>query len=116
MILDAYSRKVIGWELDDTLEARLAVGALKRALAERGAPLGLVHHSDCGVQYCCRDYVGMLDVVLATLCGECSVCRHRRHGVFRVDETPNCVEQVLCADRFGQVRVHAGLQAALAIP
>jgi putative transposase len=61
VILDAYSRKVIGWELDDTLEARLAVGALQRALAERGAPLGLVHHSDRGVQYCCRDYVGLLE-------------------------------------------------------
>lgn len=61
VILDAFSRKVIGWELDDTLEARLAVGALERALAERGAPLGLVHHSDRGVQYCCRDYVGLLE-------------------------------------------------------
>jgi transposase InsO family protein len=61
VILDAYSRKVIGWELDNTPEARLAVGALKRALAERGAPLGLVHHSDRGVQYCCRDYVGLLE-------------------------------------------------------
>jgi transposase InsO family protein len=61
VILDAYSRKVIGWELGNTLEARLAVGALKRALAERGAPLGLVHHSDRGVQYCCGDYVGLLE-------------------------------------------------------
>lgn len=61
VILDAYSRKVIGWELDDTLEARLAVAALKRALAGRGAPLGLVHHSDRGVQYACRDYVGLLE-------------------------------------------------------
>lgn len=61
VILDAYSRKVIGWELDDTLQARLARAALKRALAERGAPLGLVHHSDRGVQYCCRDYVGLLE-------------------------------------------------------
>lgn len=61
VILDAFSRKVIGWELDDTLEARLAVTALERALAERGAPAGLVHHSDRGVQYCCRDYVSLLD-------------------------------------------------------
>jgi transposase InsO family protein len=52
---------VIGWELDNTLEARLAVAALKRALAGRGAPLGLVHHSDRGVQYACRDYVGLLE-------------------------------------------------------
>lgn len=61
VILDAFSRKVIGWELDDTLEARLAVGALKRALAARGAPTGLMHHSDRGVQYCCREYVSLLE-------------------------------------------------------
>ena len=61
VILDAFSRKVIGWELADTLEARLAVGALQRALAARGAPPGLMHHSDRGVQYCCREYVSLLE-------------------------------------------------------
>ena len=61
VILDAFSRKVIGWELDDTLAARLAVGALERALAARGAPAGLMHHSDRGVQYCCREYVNRLE-------------------------------------------------------
>lgn len=61
VILDAYSRKVIGWELDQTLEARLALAALERALAERETPPGLIHHSDQGVQYCCRDYVKRLE-------------------------------------------------------
>lgn len=61
VILDAYSRKVIGWELDQTLEARLALAALERALAQRDTPPGLIHHSDQGVQYCCRDYVKRLE-------------------------------------------------------
>jgi transposase InsO family protein len=61
VILDAFSRKVIGWELAETLAARLALGALERALAERGAPPGLMHHSDRGVQYCCREYVSLLE-------------------------------------------------------
>lgn len=61
VILDAYSRKVIGWELDQTLEARLALAALQKALAQRQTPPGLIHHSDQGVQYCCRDYVKLLE-------------------------------------------------------
>ena len=60
VILDAYSRRVIGWALDDTLEAKLAIKALRRALADRPAPTSLVHHSDRGVQYCSTAYVEIL--------------------------------------------------------
>lgn len=60
VILDAYSRRVIGWELGETLQAELALAALRRALAERPAPAGLIHHSDRGVQYCSAAYVEML--------------------------------------------------------
>jgi transposase InsO family protein len=60
VILDAYSRRVVGWALGETLEAELALSALRRALAERATPQGLVHHSDRGVQYCSREYVEML--------------------------------------------------------
>jgi len=60
VILDAYSRRVIGWALDDTLEAKLAIKALRRALADRPAPASLVHHSDRGVQYCSGEYVEIL--------------------------------------------------------
>ena len=60
MVLDAFSRKVVGWELDRTLAARLPLMALERALAERQPPPGLVHHSDRGVQYACREYVDTL--------------------------------------------------------
>jgi transposase InsO family protein len=61
MILDAYSRKIICWELGDTLQASLAVAALKKALAERSIEPGIVHHSDRGVQYACNEYVAVLE-------------------------------------------------------
>lgn len=61
VILDAHSRRVIGWELGDTLQASLAVAALKKALAERSIEPGILHHSDRGVQYACNDYVAVLE-------------------------------------------------------
>lgn len=60
VILDAFSRKVVGWDLDRTLAARLPIAALQKAIAERLPPPGLVHHSDRGVQYASSDYVGVL--------------------------------------------------------
>jgi transposase InsO family protein len=60
VILDAFSRKVIGWAISRSLEAGFAVEALRMALRRRGAPEGLVHHSDRGVQYACHDYTGLL--------------------------------------------------------
>ncbi len=60
VVLDAYSRRVIGWALGRTLEAELAVAALRMALLERQPAPGLVHHSDRGVQYASLDYTGML--------------------------------------------------------
>src|SRR4029077_12331812 len=60
VILDAYSRKVVGWALDRTLAARLPIAALAHAIAERHPPPGLVHHSDRGVQYASGAYVHLL--------------------------------------------------------
>ena len=60
VILDAYSRKVVGWALDRTLATRLPITALEQALAERHPPPGLVHHSDRGVQYASGAYVTLL--------------------------------------------------------
>ena len=60
VILDAYSRKVIGWELDRSLQTRLTVTALAKAIAERDPPPGVVHHSDRGIQYAAPDYVAVL--------------------------------------------------------
>jgi putative transposase len=61
VILDGFSRKVVGWELDRTLAGRLAVAALERAIASRQPPPGVVHHSDRGVQYACQQYVTVLE-------------------------------------------------------
>jgi transposase InsO family protein len=60
VVLDAWSRKVVGWALSRSLAAQLAVTALQQALAQRQPPPGLVHHSDRGVQYACREYASLL--------------------------------------------------------
>ena len=60
VILDAYSRRLIGWELGRTLAAELALGALRQALKGRSFSPGLVHHSDRGVQYASGDYTQLL--------------------------------------------------------
>ena len=60
VVLDAYSRRVIGWALGRTLQAELALTALRMALRERQPAPGLVHHSDRGVQYACGDYRALL--------------------------------------------------------
>jgi transposase InsO family protein len=61
VVLDAYSRRVVGWSLADHLRADLALDALEMALAEREViPGGLIHHSDRGVQYACGAYVKRL--------------------------------------------------------
>jgi transposase InsO family protein len=60
VILDAYSRRVIGWELDRTMEDSLTLTALRMALARRTVEPGLVHHSDRGTQYASGDYTDLL--------------------------------------------------------
>jgi transposase InsO family protein len=60
VILDAYSRRVIGWALDRTLEDELTLGALRMAVARRIVEPGLVHHSDRGTQYGSSDYTDLL--------------------------------------------------------
>ena len=60
VVLDTFSRRVIGWALGRTLEAELALTALRMAVIEREPAPGLVHHSDRGVQYACGDYTDLL--------------------------------------------------------
>lgn len=61
LVTDAYSRKIIGWALGPTLEAKYTVKALQMALDQlpKGT-LNVFHHSDRGVQYCCDEYVKLL--------------------------------------------------------
>jgi len=61
VVLDAYSRRVVGWSLDDTLQTCLVVGALRNAIAQRRPEPGLVHHSDRGSQYAAREYITLLE-------------------------------------------------------
>ena len=61
VILDAYSRKVVGWALDKTLAASLPKAALEMAIAARRPGPGLVHHSDRGVQYASSEYIRVLE-------------------------------------------------------
>jgi len=60
VILDAFSRRVIGWALERTLEATLTIGALKMAIGRGRVEPGLVHHSDRGSQYADADYTKLL--------------------------------------------------------
>jgi len=60
VLLDAFSRRVIGWALGRTLEAELALAALRMALRQRQPAPGLVHHSDRGIQYASANYTQLL--------------------------------------------------------
>lgn len=60
VVLDAWSRKVVGWHADATLKTDLSVAALVLAINNRKPPAGLVHHSDRGVQYACAEYLALL--------------------------------------------------------
>lgn len=56
VVLDLFSRRIVGWQLSDRMKRGLAMDALRRAIALRRPPPGLIHHSDRGSQYCSEDY------------------------------------------------------------
>ena len=60
VVLDLFARRVVGWAVSRNLDAGIAIEALRRALAVRSAPAGLVHHSDRGVHYACTEYRALL--------------------------------------------------------
>jgi putative transposase len=60
VVIDRFSRKAIGWALDRSLAARVAVAALQQAIAHRQPPPGVVHHSDQGTQYASAEYIAVL--------------------------------------------------------
>jgi putative transposase len=64
MITDAYSRKIVGWSLHDSLQMQGPLSALEMALTANKRQLGtdLIHHSDRGVQYCSRKYTDLLRI------------------------------------------------------
>ena len=60
VVLDAFSRRVVGWAINRSLRSTVAVDALRQAFDERQPRPGLVHHSDRGVQYASEDYITLL--------------------------------------------------------
>jgi putative transposase len=56
VVLDLFARRVVGWAVSDRLHQELALAALRKALAIRQPPAGLIHHADRGSQYCSLDY------------------------------------------------------------
>lgn len=60
VVMDLFSRRVIGWATGPSLETTLVAKALQRAIATRGSSPGLIHHSDRGCQYASRDYRNQL--------------------------------------------------------
>ena len=61
IVLDAFSRRVVGWALDRSLAAQLAIDALQQAVDNRRPAPGLVHHSDRGIQYASAEYGSVLE-------------------------------------------------------
>lgn len=60
LLTDAYSRKIVGWSLHDSLGIEGGLAAMKMALKQRDKQLPLIHHSDRGIQYCSKGYVTLL--------------------------------------------------------
>jgi putative transposase len=126
VVLDAYSRKVIGWELGRTLETRLPLAALETALASRKPQPGLVHHSDRGTQYASNEYVSRLEACGAHLSmsrpgrpwenGKCesfmnTLKREEINGrsYLSLDDLRCHLEDFL-EQTYNQVRLHSALQ------
>lgn len=62
LVTDAYSHKIVGWFLSESLQARYSIEALMQAIEQAGGNIyGLVHHSDRGIQYCSNAYVFELE-------------------------------------------------------
>jgi transposase InsO family protein len=53
VLMDLYSRRMVGWAMDEQMTTTLTLRALEMALQQRPVPVGLLHHSDRGSQYCC---------------------------------------------------------------
>jgi putative transposase len=61
VVMDLYSRKVIGWAISKRIDGDLAISALEMAIQRRSPKKGVIHHSDRGVQYLCKPYVEILN-------------------------------------------------------
>jgi len=99
LVTDQYSRKIVGWNVGDTLEAVGCVQALERALAQLPAQSKPIHHSDQGSQYCCHEYVQRLQA--------------RGLGI-SMTETNHCAENALAERMNGILKQEYGLGGVFA--
>jgi putative transposase len=60
LLTDAYSRKIVGWHLSNSLAIEGALRTLKMAIKQAAVTRNIIHHSDQGIQYCCKEYVKLL--------------------------------------------------------
>jgi transposase InsO family protein len=80
VVIDLFARRVVGWATSDRLHKELALSALRRAIAVRSPPVGLIHHADRGSQYCSIDYQAEL----------------RRHGILiSMSGRGNCFDNAM---------------------
>jgi len=99
LVTDMWSRKVVGYDLDTSLEATGAVRALKMAIRQRPKGLDLIHHSDRGTQYCCHRYTDLL----------------KKHGVaISMTEENHCYENALAERLNGILKQEYGLKHVFA--
>lgn len=96
IVLDAFSRRVIGWALQPHLKAELALEALRNALAERHITPGMIHHSDRGIQYACSDYIAELS----------------RHDIQPSQSKPGCPYDNAMAESFMKTLKHEEIDAS----
>lgn len=89
VVIDLFSRRVIGWAVGDRLHRDLALAALRKALVIRRPPEGLIHHSDRGSQYCSVDYQAEL----------------RRHGIrISMSGKGNCYDNAMVETFFKTIK------------
>lgn len=96
IVLDAFSRRVVGWALQPHLKAELALEALRNALAKRQIMPGLIHHSDRGIQYACSDYIAELS----------------RHSIQPSQSKPGCPYDNAMAESFMKTLKHEEIDAS----
>ena len=95
VILDLFSRRVVGWALSERLERGLALNALKMALQDRQPPQGLLHHSDRGSQYASSEYQQLLAA----------------HGLLSsMSRKGNCWDNAVAESFFATLKIELGYQ------
>jgi len=89
VVMDLFSRRIVGWSMSDTIDSQLVQSAMKMALGRRNPDAGVIHHSDHGVQYACDDFQKLLKDNKA-------VCSMSRKG--------NCWDNACVESFFGSLK------------